>query len=62
MKGLLALISLILCGVSFYVYLSSGDNKLYFGAAVLFLILTLIFSGLFLSGRIGKTEDIHITE
>ncbi len=62
LNGLLALVSAIICGVTFYLYTTSGDNKLYFAAAILFLILTLLFGGLFLSGRIGKTDDIHITE
>lgn len=62
MKALLALVCLIITGVSFYMYTNSNDNKLYFVAAIVFLILTLIFGGLFLSGRVNKNEDIHITE
>jgi len=62
MKALLALICLIVTGVSFYMYTSSADNKLWFALAIVFLILTLIFGGLFLSGRVNKNEDIHITE
>ncbi len=29
---------------------------------IVFAILTIIFGTLFLSGRVNKTEDIHITE
>jgi hypothetical protein len=62
LNGLLALVSLILGVGSFYLYTTSGDNKMYFIAAIVFLILTLVFGGLFLSGRMNKTEEIHITE
>lgn len=62
LNGLLALVSLVLTAVSFYEYTASKDVKLYFYAAIVFLVLTLIFGGLFLSGRMNKTEDIHITE
>ena len=62
LNGLLAVVSLVIGAVSFYLYVSGGDNKLYFIGAILFLILTLVFGGLFLSGRMNKTEEIHITE
>ncbi|MBC7900005.1 MAG: hypothetical protein H7070_08115 [Saprospiraceae bacterium] len=62
LNGLLAIVSLVLTAGSFYFYTTSNDNKMYFGAAIVFLILTLVFGGLFLSGRMNKTEDIHITE
>ena len=62
LNGLLALISLALTAGSFYFYRNSGGTTMYFVAVVVFLILTLIFGGLFLSGRMNKTEEIHITE
>jgi hypothetical protein len=62
LNGLLALVSLVLGAGSFYFYVTGGDNKMYFIAAIVFLILTLVFGGLFLSGRMNKTEEIHITE
>lgn len=62
MKALLAIVCAIVTLVSFLMYTRSEDNKLYFAAAIVFLILTLIFGGLFLSGRVNKGEDIHITE
>ena len=62
MNALLALVSLILTVVSFLMYQRSGDNKLWLVGFVLFLIATLVFGGLFLSGRVNKGEDIHITE
>ena len=62
MNGLLAVVSIALTAVSFWMYRSSADNKLSLAAVILFLITTLVFGGLFLSGRVNKGEDIHITE
>jgi sugar phosphate permease len=62
MKGLLAFVSLILTVVSFVMYQRSADNKLWLAGFIVFLIVTLVFGGLFLSGRVNKGEDIHITE
>ena len=62
MNLLLAVVSLILTVVSFLMYQRSADNKLWLAGFVLFLIVTLVFGGLFLSGRVNKGEDIHITE
>lgn len=61
MKALLALVCLIITGVSFYFYRDNGQT-VYFAVTIVFLILTLIFGGLFLAGRVNKNEDIHITE
>ena len=62
MNALLALVSLVLTVVSFLMYQRSADNKLWLAGFVVFLIATLVFGGLFLSGRVNKGEDIHITE
>jgi sugar phosphate permease len=62
MNGLLAVVSLILTALSFWMYRGSADNKLWLVLMILFLIGTLVFGGLFLSGRVNKGEDIHITE
>lgn len=62
LNGLLAVISLIVAAASFYYYTQSGDNKLFLVSAIVFLIVGLALGGLFLSGRVNKTEDIHITE
>jgi len=62
MNLLLAVVSLILTVVSFLMYQRSADNKLWLAGFILFLIVTLVFGGLFLSGRVNKGEDIHITE
>ena len=62
MNLLLAIVALILTVVSFLMYQRSADNKLWLAGFVLFLIVTLVFGALFLSGRVNKGEDIHITE
>lgn len=58
----LALISLLLTAGSFYMYRSTAGSTMYLIATVVCLILTLLFGALFLSSRVNKTEDIHITE
>jgi len=62
MYALLALVSLLVAAGSFYWYTQSNDQKLYFVVTIIFGILTLVFGGLFLSSRVNKTDDIHITE
>jgi len=62
MNLLLAVVAVILTGLSFWMYRSSPDNTLWLVGVVIFLIATLIFGGLYLSGRVNKGEDIHITE
>jgi uncharacterized membrane protein len=61
MKALLALVFLAGTAGTFYMYIKS-ENVIYFVAAIVCLILMLVFGGMFLSGRVNKTEDIHITE
>jgi hypothetical protein len=61
MKALLALVCAIITGVSFYFYRDNGQT-LYIALTIVFLLLFLVFGGMFLAGRVNKTEDIHITE
>jgi hypothetical protein len=61
MKALLALVFLAGTAGTFYMYTSSA-NTMYFIVAIVCLILTLVFGGMFLAGRVNKTDDIHITE
>jgi len=61
MKALLALVCAIVTGVTFYMYTTSA-NIIYFVVAIVFLLLFLVFGGMFLAGRVNKTDDIHITE
>jgi hypothetical protein len=60
--AVLALVSAVIAALSFYSYTNSADNKLYLAGAILFVLLTIVLGGLFLSGRVNKNEDIHITE
>ena len=60
--AVLALVSLVVAAFSFYEYTTSADNKLYLAGAIVFVLLTVVLGGLFLSGRVNKNEDIHITE
>ncbi|HMS43523.1 MAG TPA: hypothetical protein PKE69_25055 [Pyrinomonadaceae bacterium] len=61
--GLVALISFIAAG---YLILSGGDaaaksmTPLIIG--VVLIVIGIVCGGLFLAGRVNKTEDIHITE
>ncbi len=60
--ALLALVSAVITLASVYWYISKAENTMYIIVAIIFAILTVVFGSLFLSGRINKTEDIHITE
>ena len=60
--AVLALVSAIIAAVSFYKYLGSDDNKIFIILAIVFGLATVALGGLFLSGRVNKGEDIHITE
>lgn len=63
MYALLALISVLIAAVSFYMFYQVKDGGvLYLVLGIVFLILTAVFGVIFLSGRINKTDDIHITE
>lgn len=61
-NGLLALGSLILAALSFYQYTRGVGETLWLIGIILFGLLTIVFGGLFLSGRVNKTDEIHITE
>lgn len=61
LNGLLALVSLALAVLSFLQYRGTAAT-LWLVGVVLFVVLALVFGGMFLSGRINKTEEIHITE
>ena len=63
LNGFLALISLILAGVSGALYLRTEPaSTLYLVGLIVFAVLLIAFGGMFLSGRVNKTEEIHITE
>ena len=61
--ALLALVCLIIAAFSFYEYTSSTvENKMWLILAIVFILATVGLGGVFLSGRVNKKEDIHITE
>ncbi|MFN0277714.1 MAG: hypothetical protein ACKVRN_03835 [Pyrinomonadaceae bacterium] len=66
MKGminaLVALVFLVAAIVSFYTYTTTAQNNLYLVLAIIFAVLMVVFGGMFLSGRVNKGEEIHITE
>ena len=62
-NALLALVFLAATAVSFYSYTNTTPpNNLYIILAVVFALLMVVFGGMFLSGRVNKSEEIHITE
>jgi hypothetical protein len=59
--GLLTLVSLI--ATVFFIYQYFGNrNVLFLILGIVFLIATVGLGGFFLSGRVNRKEDIHITE
>lgn len=57
--GLIALISFAGAG---YLILSGGQSMAKLIIGILLVIVGIVCGGLFLAGRVNKTEDIHITE
>ena len=63
LNGLFAAVSLLLTALSFWQFKTSpGNNTMWLVAVIIFLIATLFFGGMFLSGRVNKNDDVHITE
>ena len=61
--GLVALISFVIAGYLFFAKPGAEGRSLTpLVIAILLIVVGLIFGGLFLSGRVNKSEDIHITE
>lgn len=61
MNGILAFVSLLLTVVCFWLFYSRESTVALVGA-IIFLVATVGLGGVFLSGRVNKKEDIHITE
>lgn len=57
--GLIALVSFAGAG---YLILSGGQSMAKLIIGILLVIVGIVCGGLFLAGRVNKTEDIHITE
>jgi lipopolysaccharide export LptBFGC system permease protein LptF len=60
--AVLALVTALIAAFFFYRYIRSEEYTLYIVIAIISVVMTIVFGGLFLSGRVNKTEDIHITE
>jgi uncharacterized membrane protein SirB2 len=64
--AVVALISLVGAIWGFYSYLSPADkatpNIIWLVMGIACVILFIVCGGLFLSSRVNKTEEIHITE
>jgi hypothetical protein len=60
--GLLALASI--AGAVFFLFIKEKQegNILPLVVGIICVVLTIVFGGLFLAGRVNKTEEIHITE
>lgn len=58
---LLAFVTLLITAGTFYLYVQSAETS-YFVISIVFLVATVILGGLFMSGRVNKNEDIHITD
>ena len=60
--AVLALVALVGAAFCFYRYTSGGGQTLFIILAIVLILVTVGLFGLFLSGRVNKKEDIHITE
>jgi len=62
LNGFVAVVCLAIGVVAIVLYRMNATYWYLLWASVIFIILALVFGALFLSGRLNKTEDIHITE
>lgn len=62
MYAILALLSALIAAGSFYYFQAKEGGFPALVLGIVFLILTAIFGVVFLSGRVNKQDDIHITE
>lgn len=60
--ALLALVTAALAVFSWFKYTGSSDNKVFLVLFIILVIATVALGAMFLSGRVNKSEDIHITE
>ena len=60
--AILALVTAVGAAGSFYMYTSRGGQTMYIVLAIVLVLATVVLGGLFLSGRVNKNDDIHITE
>ncbi len=66
MYAVIAVIGAILAVFLFVTYRNQADaesaNTLYLVGAIIATVVTIVCAAIFLSGRVNKTDDIHITE
>ena len=62
LNGILAVLAAIVGAFSIYKYMASADIKIWIVIGVIAIIAFLAFAAMFMSGRMNKTDDIHITE
>ena len=61
--GLIAFVSLVVASFCLYKFQTDPlPNTMFIVGAGVFGILMVVFGVMFLTGRVNKTEDIHITE
>ncbi len=61
LTGGLSLLSGIATIISFWQFQSKGQTY-WIVLGLVFLVVTIVFGAMFLTGKVNKTEDIHITE
>lgn len=62
MYGLLALVSAIVAAGSFYCFKVYGGGMIALVVGILFVFVMVAFGGVFLSAKVNRKEDIHITD
>lgn len=61
--GLIALVSFGVAAYLFFGKRGAADESMTpLILAIILIVVGIIFGGLFLAGRVNKTEEIHITE
>jgi hypothetical protein len=62
-NGLIAIVCLLAAAFCFYKFQGTPDTgTMYMVGGIVFALLTVVFGVMFMSGRVNKTDDIHITE
>jgi hypothetical protein len=62
-SGILAAVSLAIAIFCFYKFQTTpAANTMYMVGGIIFALVMVAFGVMFLSGRVNRTDDIHITE
>ena len=63
LSGVVAVISLAIAGFCFYKFSTTPNaGTMYVVIGIVFALLMVAFGVMFLSSRVNKSDDIHITE